>query len=172
MEVAYKPLDLKPESERAESVEFALPWPPSTNNIWRVGKSFSKDWTKPRVYRSAAYETFLGRVFAAACDGHIPALKRSVLFDVELSFIPPNLQKYDVDNRVKATFDALTKIGFWKDDAQVRVSKLVKLGMAEDKRSCVLVKATCRRLPPEKPDAEKIKRLTAWIYPGLARLKR
>ncbi len=165
MKANYKPLDLKAEDERTETVEFALPWPPSLNHNWRIGKTFSKNWTKPRVYRSDAYEKFLGRVFAAACDGRIPAPKRAEFYDVELIFIPPDLRKYDVDNRVKAVFDALTKTGFWKDDAQVRVARLVKTPARQDKRSCVLIKATGRTLPPESPPSEKVQELTAWIYP-------
>ena len=38
---------------------------------------------------------------------------------VSIVLNPPTLRKYDVDNRTKAIFDALSDCGFWLDDEQV-----------------------------------------------------
>jgi crossover junction endodeoxyribonuclease RusA len=36
-----------------------------------------------------------------------------------MQLIPPNLRKYDIDNRCKALNDALTHAGIWNDDEQI-----------------------------------------------------
>ena len=124
MKVDYKPLDRVDDAKREREVSFTLPWPPSTNRVWRVGKTVGgcngNRLTKPRVYKSEPYEKFLGTVFATACDEKIPAVKKSPYYAVFIWLFPPSSTgRYDADNRAKAVLDALTKIGMWKDDSQV-----------------------------------------------------
>jgi len=38
---------------------------------------------------------------------------------VSMQLIPPNKRKYDIDNRCKALFDALSHAGMWTDDEQI-----------------------------------------------------
>ncbi len=38
---------------------------------------------------------------------------------VSMILNPPTLRKYDIDNRCKAVFDALSMSGFWLDDEQI-----------------------------------------------------
>ncbi len=131
MKNALRPLDRVDDANRSDFVYFAVPWPPSTNRVWRVGKSTSKNWTKPRVYRSEPYEKFLQRVFADAFDGRIPAIKKRDAYSVEIRLYPKDAKRYDADNRAKAVLDALTKIGMWDDDSQVRELLIVKQGRRE-----------------------------------------
>lgn len=88
---------------------YKLPiWPPSTNTIYRNvrGKTLlSKD--ARRFYRD-------GRHFIRTPDIPHPGL-----FHVELDFWPPHKGTFDVDNRVKAVFDLLTKCNVWTDDRYV-----------------------------------------------------
>ena len=39
--------------------------------------------------------------------------------NVKIVLIPKRKMRFDVDNRIKPTLDALTSCGFWKDDSQV-----------------------------------------------------
>ncbi len=96
-------------------VEFSLPWAPSVNNVWQVGKTKGRS----TVYLSEKYKEFLSDVRVLSLQGKIPAVKIAPSYKVVIHCYPPNARKYDIDNRVKATFDALTRIGFWEDDSLV-----------------------------------------------------
>ena len=130
MKVDYKPLDRVDDAKREREVSFTLPWPPSTNRVWRY--SAVEDWrgshiTAPRVHTSEAYKKFQGTVFSSACDEKIPAVKKSPYYAVFIWLFPPSSTgRYDVDNRAKAVLDALTKIGMWKDDSQVVELTIIK----------------------------------------------
>jgi len=143
MKIPGKPLERVKDSERVPIVEFFLPWAPSTNHVWQVGKRDGR----ASVYRSQKYDTFLNDVRALAFLGKIPAIERAPSYKVVLSCYPPNARKYDIDNRIKATLDALTRIGFWEDDAlvnevtakkcQIKKGGLMKISVESDFRwSC------------------------------------
>ena len=38
---------------------------------------------------------------------------------MEITLFPPDRRKRDLDNYLKALFDAITKSGFWVDDSQI-----------------------------------------------------
>lgn len=91
-----------------------LPWPPSTNQIWRnvVIKG------KPRTLLSAA-----GRGYRSAVLGVVlqAGAKKGVTGRIRLDITahPPDKRKRDLDNMLKAPLDALTHAGVWLDDSQV-----------------------------------------------------
>lgn len=96
-------------------MRITLPWPPSANRIWREARG--------RVYISKEYQSFLEAAKSAWLMQGGRRLDENDEIEVDLLLFPPNRRPYDVDNRIKPTLDALTKIGFWKDDRIVsRVS--------------------------------------------------
>ena len=93
------------------SVQIVMPWPPSTNAIWRnVGKRtlLSKE---ARIYRNRARGELLAQGAAnTKLDGRLA---------VEVVLHPHNNRAFDIDNKLKALLDALTYSRVWLDDGQV-----------------------------------------------------
>ena len=58
---------------------------------------------------------------------------------VKLTLFPPDYRRIDIDNRVKTTLDALTRVGFWKDDSIV--SELHVVRGAPVYNPCIYVEA-------------------------------
>jgi len=92
-------------------MEIVMPWPPSTNKIWRnVGKRtlLSKE---ARVYRNRARGELLAQGAAnAKLDGRL---------SVRVELFPHDRRGFDIDNKLKALLDALTYSRVWLDDGQV-----------------------------------------------------
>lgn len=128
-----------------------LPWPPTANHIWEnvnIGG-------KTRTYRSKEYKTFLDGAWAAyhiaKAKGECPS--KAIEGDeihVRLVLFPPNNRRYDVDNRIKAVLDALTHVGLWHDDSQIRSVNAWKWYRAEKEHPRVEVEI--RVYPPDPPD--------------------
>ena len=95
--------------------DFTMPWPPTVNHFHqpiRVGKGARIiKGVKARKYSAECYEYLKG----ISMDGE----KLSGRLQVSLTLHPPTLAKYDIDNRTKGVFDALSESGFWCDDEQV-----------------------------------------------------
>lgn len=101
-------------------VYLTIPFPPSANFIWRSAGRAARG--NKRVYLSAEYQQFLKEVAYIWSDYEERLIKRwnpLGKFAVAFSWTPPNNRKYDVDNRIKPTLDALTRAGVWEDDSQV-----------------------------------------------------
>ncbi|HHQ4556783.1 TPA: RusA family crossover junction endodeoxyribonuclease [Aeromonas hydrophila] len=100
---------------KADSWTVTLPWPPSTNRIWRnvavSGKPRTLLSQEGRVYRKAA---------AAACLAAKLAGKQIPdRLALRLVVQAPDRRARDLDNTVKAVQDALTHAGVWLDDSQI-----------------------------------------------------
>ena len=100
-------------------VRIILEWdgvPPSTNRVWRNagGKTYLAPETK-RYRAKVAAEMF----------GALPSPWMWVGVEIELS--PPDRRRFDIDNRTKALFDALTACGFWWDDECVTEHRVTRL---------------------------------------------
>jgi len=99
-------------------MKLTLPFPPSVNRYWRAPNSGP---LKGRHLISAA-----GRAFqSAACAAIIEQLRRlpkpsTESAAVEILLFPPDARRRDIDNYNKALFDALTHVGVWEDDSQVK----------------------------------------------------
>lgn len=100
---------------KADSWTVTLPWPPSTNRIWRnvavSGKPRTLLSQEGRVYRKAAADACL---VAKLAGKQIP--DRLAL---RLVVQAPDRRARDLDNTVKAVQDALTHAWVWLDDSQI-----------------------------------------------------
>lgn len=104
---------------------FRIPFPPSANAIWRNARG--------RTYLSQEYKTFLEEVAAAWRSEPIEGWETNARYTVTIQLFPATRRKYDVDNRIKPTLDALTKAGAWLDDEQVDDVRAVKMFPHDDK---------------------------------------
>lgn len=100
-------------------IELNLPYPPSANSIWRVGRGGA-------VYKTRKYTEFkreVSRILNAT--GQKLA---GDAYQATIIFFPCDRRRRDADNPVKALFDAITQSGaVWNDDRQV-VSFSVTMG--------------------------------------------
>ncbi|MGU5819483.1 RusA family crossover junction endodeoxyribonuclease [Aeromonas caviae] len=100
---------------KADSWTVTLPWPPSTNRIWRnvavSGKPRTLLSQEGRVYRKAAADACLLAKLAGKQISDRLALRLVVQ--------APDRRARDLDNTVKAVQDALTHAGVWLDDSQI-----------------------------------------------------
>lgn len=100
---------------KADSWTVTLPWPPSTNRIWRnvavSGKPRTLLSQEGRVYRKAAADACLVAKLAGKQISDRLALRLVVQ--------APDRRARDLDNTVKAVQDALTHAGVWLDDSQI-----------------------------------------------------
>lgn len=85
---------------------YFLPWPISTNAIWRSvnGRTILSEAAR-RWFRDAGEELMLQRP---------NAIKGPV--EIEVALFAPTKRAYDPDNRMKVLFDALVKNGIIEDD--------------------------------------------------------
>lgn len=88
-----------------------IPFPPSANHIWRAGNG--------RTYRSKEYKIFLNNVCVAWLTTNRAGWRTDRFYKVEIDLYPQDRRKFDVDNRIKPTLDALTNANVWNDDSQV-----------------------------------------------------
>ncbi|MEY0665138.1 RusA family crossover junction endodeoxyribonuclease [Providencia rettgeri] len=95
------------------SITLILPFPPSVNACWRN--------INGKTLISATGRKFRANAIAAVYE---QLRKRPKLITENVSVIvkmyPPSRQRRDIDNYLKAPFDALTHAGVWKDDDQIK----------------------------------------------------
>jgi crossover junction endodeoxyribonuclease RusA len=104
-------------------ITLRLPFPPSTNTIWRSMRSGPM---AGRVLLSKAGREYRKAVHAAvtAQNGARGAIAGRVRVFIELH--PPTRRSLDIDNRIKAVLDALTHAAVWVDDEQVDVLQITR----------------------------------------------
>lgn len=99
-------------------MKLTLPFPPSVNSYWRAPNKgplagrhlISADGRKFRSNAAAAVIEQLRRI-PKPLDGEL---------SVNVVLFPPNLARRDLDNYLKALFDALTHSNVWDDDSQIK----------------------------------------------------
>lgn len=99
-------------------MKLTLPFPPSVNSYWRAP---NKGPLAGRHLISASGRTFRSNAAAAV----IEQLRRipkpfSAELSVNVVLFPPNRARRDLDNYLKALFDALTHSNVWEDDSQIK----------------------------------------------------
>lgn len=90
-------------------IEITLPFPPSTNHVWR--------WYRGRVVLSAEGRRFREQVWWLLRAARVRTLKGPVVFQVDVH--PPNRRQFDLDNRIKSLLDACQHGGAFDNDNQV-----------------------------------------------------
>nr|WP_282564238.1 MULTISPECIES: RusA family crossover junction endodeoxyribonuclease [Providencia] len=97
----------------SNTISLILPFPPSVNACWRNINGKTLISAKGRVFRANAmaviYEQLRKR--PKAITEHVSVI---------VKMYPPTNHRRDIDNYLKAPFDALTHAGVWKDDDQVK----------------------------------------------------
>ena len=97
-------------------IELTLPWAPSVNDYWRhvfrganAGRVYISE--KGKAYREAVRGIYLeNRRNLRVPDG---------ILRVEILTYVPDKRRRDLDNQLKAIFDAITYAGMWADDSLV-----------------------------------------------------
>jgi crossover junction endodeoxyribonuclease RusA len=112
-----------------------LPWPPTVNTMWRsiarphrnakvlAAMGFNTHRTtvmlsaEGKRFREVAIRLIRDAMWDARCAlGNLPL---NIDVSVTLRFYPPDKRTRDLDNLLKAIFDACTHAGLWCDDNQV-----------------------------------------------------
>ena len=96
-------------------IELTLPYPPSVNKIWRVGKA--------KVYLNPIAKAYRDQVFwksLAIIDKFIvPVFIKNTKVRLEIKMYPPDHKRRDVDNICKSILDALQYTRIIDDDSQI-----------------------------------------------------
>lgn len=90
--------------------EIELPWPPSLNG-------------HKAVVRGRLILSKKGRDYINACKYAVNSLYgKKIADDLQVSMLlyPPDKRLRDIDNYIKAVFDAMTHAQVWADDSQVK----------------------------------------------------
>ena len=100
-----------------------LPWPPSVNHYWCQGKPIYKNGKRivPR-YKSDKANSFIKQTKAAV--GITKESSSSI--GIEIFAFPPDKRCRDLDNILKAIFDALVSSKLIKDDEQIDDIRVVR----------------------------------------------
>lgn len=94
---------------------FRLPWPPTTNKIWRAYKGRNILSAPARAWRKQAEQELMVQ--------KPKAVKGPVELFIRLS--SPTNRRFDLDNRCKAPIDLLVHMGVIEDDNDAIVRRLV-----------------------------------------------
>lgn len=92
-------------------------WPPSLNHAWRSAPMSKNPYLSDEVRRFR--KEMYAEILVARSKHQIPRGTIEGPVAVTLRFYPPDLRRWDLDNRPKAIFDALTHAMVWLDDEQV-----------------------------------------------------
>jgi crossover junction endodeoxyribonuclease RusA len=106
-----------------------LPYPPSINSYWRANGH--------RRFISKEGVLFREKVAKYMYDYKVPRLGGSVRLQMEIVLYPKDRRLQDIDNRVKALWDALEG-WVYEDDAQIDVL-IVKRGEIRKGGGCLVM---------------------------------
>ncbi|MBD3768001.1 MAG: RusA family crossover junction endodeoxyribonuclease [Gammaproteobacteria bacterium] len=90
-------------------MKLTLPFPPSINGYWRAYSGRQIISAKGREYRADVIKQMFYE--------HMPRYECEI--EVHITLYPPDRRKRDIDNYIKAVFDAMTHAKVWVDDSQV-----------------------------------------------------
>lgn len=94
-----------------DAISYELPWPPSVNALWRMGRGKWYMTKEAKNYKDAVY--------------YIVTLLKAPNFDskqrLSLTILayPPDKRKRDIDNLVKIVGDSLQAAKVFEDDSQI-----------------------------------------------------
>lgn len=106
-----RPSDLLPDAPSARGpVTLCIPFPPTVNHSSGPTASGGR-------YLTAEHKAFRAAVAAVAVGIKAPRLVGRLR--LRLTLFPPDRRRFDLDNRIKATQDALQHAGVYDDDWQI-----------------------------------------------------
>lgn len=91
--------------------EIELPWPPTLN-------------THKTIARGRFILSKKGRDYIKACRYAVNSMyakKLSSNLEITVELFPPDGRNRDIDNYLKALFDAMTDCKVWIDDSQIKI---------------------------------------------------
>lgn len=99
-------------------MKLTLPFPPSVNSYWRAP---NKGPLSGRHLISADGRKFRSNAAAAVIE-QLRRLPKPITGELSVSVVlfPQNRARRDLDNYLKALFDALTHSHVWEDDSQIK----------------------------------------------------
>ena len=109
-----------------------IPFPPSSNTYYRRSKH--------STYMSAKGRHFSKNVSAILKQLMLDNEGLSKRLSVTLELSAPTKRQYDIDNRIKATLDALQKAGLFIDDEQIDRLLIKRLPVDIEKKGYCIVK--------------------------------
>lgn len=116
-----------PQLEEPQQITLELPWPPSTNRIWRrVGN---------RTVLSKAARQYHQQVMRSTA---VPVAMTGRLA-VALVANPPDNRRRDIDNLIKTVLDALRKVGAYEDDSQIDLLTIIRGSQCDGGNAAVMV---------------------------------
>ena len=102
---------------------FSLPWPPTVNHFHQpIVKYIFKNGKKKavaRIIKGSKARDYSDLATGMLMMDGLAGENLKGRLSVVMTLNPPTLAKYDIDNRTKSVFDALSESGFWVDDEQV-----------------------------------------------------
>ena len=118
----------------SEMYSIQVPWPVSTNRIWRcVGGRNIKSKEYRQWFESASLE-----IWATSKQlGPLPDWLHFARLSCVILLQPANHQVFDIDNKSKSTLDAIENAGIIRSDSQIDELTLIRLSPASDR--CCLV---------------------------------
>ena len=89
-------------------IVFSLPFAPSVNRLWRVGRN-------KKMYKSKVYEDWINVTRQLIYTGkHKPILGE---YRLTIEAVKPDKRRRDIDNIIKAVSDVLQATGLIEDDS-------------------------------------------------------
>lgn len=122
--------------------EILVPFPPSMNTYWRTPRSGPG---AGRTLISLAGRKFRAAAVAVAKWRAAPLAGRLA---VTIELYAPDARARDLDNFVKAIFDAMTHAGVWLDDEQVDLLTVVRGPLSRPAGAALVLIHEC---PPYQP---------------------
>lgn len=95
-----------------DQISLTLPWPPSVNRLWRMGKG---NW-----YSTSLYKNYQKIVYYSVNLSKRIKFDDKAILSVTLYAYPPDKRKRDLDGLLKAVLDSLQHSGLFKDDSMVK----------------------------------------------------
>lgn len=91
-------------------LEFDMPFPPTSNNLFRTAGKRRVLSKEAKAYRKSVGENLLLQ--------RVPLRRLSGRLAIAVSLYPPNDRPFDIDNRIKALLDALQTFEVFANDNQ------------------------------------------------------
>lgn len=87
-----------------------LPYPPSANRALVLSKG--------KIHRNKKLDSFFSYVWAEVLKTKCPSFPLEKRLAIEIYLYPPDKRMHDIDNRVRAVFNALQAVGVVENDFQ------------------------------------------------------